>query len=62
MHSLLEIYEGLSIWLPIMSTDFISQLRLQDVQWVNGNWDLELRRETGRKKLIYKYVNGILSQ
>ena len=38
------------MWLLIMSTDFISQLRLQDVQWVNGNWDLELRRETGGKK------------
>ena len=38
------------MWLLIMSTDFISQLRLQDVQWVKGNWDLELRRETGGKK------------
>lgn len=61
MHSLLERYEGLSMWLPIMSTDFISQLRLQDVQWVNGNGSGAQKRNW-RKKIIHKYVNGILSQ
>ena len=49
------------MWLPIMSTDFISQLRLQDVQWVNGNGSGAQKRNWG-KKIIHKYVNGILSQ